>query len=242
MRLKKDKAKPDAPSEPLSEATVRAIEAQREVDEAERQASREAAPVEQVTPEEADSALSRAYAAYANEDSESFLEILVRPKRKSIDYLKIVGIFLAYLVLLYLGLAFIQFISFLLPLIVVGGGWGVWWLLTSLNREYEYIVTKGDLDIDTVIAQRRRKRSFSVRAKDIELMAACTSDDYKQVQRQTIQTRDYSVDPGNEKNWFILSQYKGVRQLTLITPEERVVRAMHRYSPSRVRYNRMVGL
>ncbi|MDI9497765.1 MAG: DUF6106 family protein [Bacillota bacterium] len=242
MRVNKKKPEAERAPEPLSQKTVEAIEARRAVDEAEHELLRAAAPVEQVTEEEAISALSRAYAQYAREDQESFIEILVRPRRRPTDWLQTVAIIVAYLFLVYLGLVFVQYIAFFLPLIVFGGAWGAWWAITSQNREYEYVVTNGDLDIDTIIAQRRRRRSFQVKGKEIELMASCSSDEYRQFQGQKLQTRDYSAKAGDPKNWFIVSQYKGQRQLTLISPEERVIRAIHRFNPSRVRYNRMTGL
>ncbi len=203
----------------------------------------QAAPIEQVSEEQAQSALSRAYAAYAEEAHDTFIEVLIRPKKQMLDYVKIVGIILAYIFLLLISAIFLRYIAFLVPAIIFGGVWGAWYLITSLNREYEYVVTRGDLDIDMVIAQRRRKRVFSLRAKDIELMASCRSDEYRQYQKQSnIQKRDYSEDPKSEHNWFILAMYKGTRQLTVISPNERVIQSMHRYNPSRVRYNRMVGL
>ncbi|MDI9470535.1 MAG: DUF6106 family protein [Bacillota bacterium] len=244
MRLDLNKKKTKEPSapEPLSQKTVEAIEARRAMEEAEQEAVRAAAPVEQVTEEEAASALSRAYAQYSREDHESFIEVLVRPRRRPTDWMQTVGIIFAYLLLVYLALVFVQYIAFLLPLIVFGGAWGAWYAITSQSREYEYVVTNGDLDIDTVIARRRRRRSFQVKGKEIEVMASCSSDEYRQAESQKMQTRDYTVKPGDPKNWFIISQFKGQRQLTLISPEERVIRAMHRFNPSRVRYNRMTGL
>ncbi len=242
MRVNRKKPEAETVPEPLSQKTVEAIEARRAADEAEQAVERAAAPVEQVTEEEAISALSRAYAQYAREDNESFIEVLVRPRRRPTDWLQTAAIIIAYLFLVYLALVFVQYIAFLLPLVVFGGAWGAWWAISSQNREFEYVVTNGDLDIDMIIARRRRRRSFQVKGKDIEVMASCSSDEYRQVQRQKLQTRDYAANPGDAKNWFIVSQFKGQRQLTLISPEERVIRAIHRYNPSRVRYNRMTGL
>ena len=46
--------------------------------------------------------------------------------------------------------------------------YGAWYLLTAQNIEYEYCVTNGDIDIDRIVAQRKRRRIVSVSGKKIE--------------------------------------------------------------------------
>lgn len=53
-------------------------------------------------------------------------------------------------------------------LLVAGAGYGGYWLITGLTREYEYCVTNGDIDIDLIIAKRKRKRIVSVRGGKIQ--------------------------------------------------------------------------
>lgn len=44
--------------------------------------------------------------------------------------------------------------------------YGIYWLMTGTNVEYEYIVTNGSLDIDKIISQRKRVNLISVDVKN----------------------------------------------------------------------------
>ena len=39
-------------------------------------------------------------------------------------------------------------LGMLTPILIIGLGYGAWWLTSKLNVEYEYIVTNGTMDID----------------------------------------------------------------------------------------------
>ncbi len=43
--------------------------------------------------------------------------------------------------------------------------YGIYWFMSSINVEYEYIVTNGCVDIDKIISQRKRVNLISVDAK-----------------------------------------------------------------------------
>lgn len=205
------------------------------------------APVPQVSEEEAESALSRAFRQYQDDPgSDTFIETIYKRKMQGSDYAKIAGIMVLYFVLLtvvFILVGIIPIITTLVPLFIIGGAFGAWWLITGLNKEYEYVVTKGDLDIDMIIARRRRKRAYSVKAKDIEMMASCSSDEYKSMQKQAnlkvINLAAVSDDP---QNWFIVSQYNSARTMAIISADERVIRNIHRHARHRVRYNPAVGV
>lgn len=205
------------------------------------------APVPQVSEEEAESALSRAYRQYQNDTSkDAFIEVIVRRKMQGSDYGKIVGLMFLYFVLITVALiasGFFPFLMTVLPLIVIGGAFGAWWLISGMNKEYEYVVTNGDLDVDMITARRRRKRAYSVKAKDVEMMAACSSDEYRSMSKQqNLKTLNLAANPNDPKNWFIVSQYKGTRTMAVISPNEKIVRNMHRFARHKIRFNPVVGI
>lgn len=47
------------------------------------------------------------------------------------------------------------------PILILGIGYGAWWLTAKLNIEYEYIVTNGTMDIDKIINKSSRQRVSS---------------------------------------------------------------------------------
>ena len=96
-----------------------------------------------------------------------FIEKIVRRYKTGKDYLVIAGLMFAAFVIMTAMLFFMEYISFLLPVLIVALIYGLWYMLTAQNREFEYIVTNGDLDIDLIIARRKRKRVFSGKAKNL---------------------------------------------------------------------------
>lgn len=204
-------------------------------------------PAPQVSDAEAESALSRAFRQYQDDpNADTFIERIYTRKKTGTDMAKIAGIMVLYFVLIAVVLLFggaVEFLLSLIPLILVGGAFGAWWLITSLNKEFEYVVTKGDLDIDTITARRRRKRTYAVKAKDIEIMAACSSDEYKSMSKQpNLKILNLAAVVDDPKNWFIVSQYSGARTMVIISADEKVVRNIHRHARHRVRFNPTVGL
>ena len=100
-----------------------------------------------------------------------FCEYIVKVKRSPLEILiSVLGVFLAaILIFLSLGLLSTAFSSFVL-LIDAAIVYGVYILVTHFDVEYEYIFTNGDLDIDKIIAKRKRKRMFSLSVKEFELL------------------------------------------------------------------------
>ncbi len=174
---------------------------------------------------------------YYNRQEDVFMEKIVARKKTAKDYLKIVGLIVLGLILLYIVSLFGTFIGFLLPLILVGIGYALYMLITSTNIEFEYIVTNGDLDIDQIIARRKRKRIFSCKAKDIELMDKVGSDEWKAAERQTgRKLLDCSQTLDSQGNWFILSDYKGQKLKVVFAPDQRMLKSMKRFNPSKIKY------
>lgn len=60
------------------------------------------------------------------------------------------------------------FIGALAFLILCGAIYGAYWLISGMSIEYEYILTNGEIDVDKIIAQRKRKRLVTVSAKTFE--------------------------------------------------------------------------
>ncbi len=172
---------------------------------------------------------------------DSFIEKIVSRRKSPVERLKTVGIVFAALILMAVSMGVLP--SLWAPLgsisifLVAGVGFGAWWLITSANLEYEYIVTNMDLDIDRITAQRKRKRLFSAKAKDFEICAKRNGPNYKEFAKGAFKLLDYSASPDSPDCWFIVTQYKGERVMVLFEPDERMVQNFRRFNPSRVKFD-----
>ena len=177
-----------------------------------------------------------------------FIERIVHRKKDGIHYLKVAMIIVTALILAFTSIVIvgsISVVSFLVPLLLVGSGYGAWWLITSMDLEFEYIVTNGEIDIDSIVHRRRRKRLFSGRSKDFEIMAKLDSDEFGDVSRTlqrdkkkgSLKIVDCSAVPGSPASWFFIANYKTGRMLVVFDPDERILANLKRFNPSRVKYN-----
>ncbi len=177
-----------------------------------------------------------------------FMERIVRRKKDGTHYLKIALIIAtAFMLATAIGwiVLAIPVMSFLFPIVLVGCGYGAWWMITSQDIEYEYIVTNGEIDIDSIVHRRKRKRLFSGRAKDFEVMARLDSDEFRDAARRVEQERksgnlklvNCAAVPGNAASWFFIANYKTGRLLVVFDPDEKMLVNLKRFNPSRVKYN-----
>ena len=147
------------------------------------------------------------------------------------------GYMLAALLLLFAAFMFQNILDVLLVVVIGGIGYGLWFLLTGLNREFEYSVTNGELDIDVIFSRRKRKRVFSGAARQFEIMAQVNSDEYRQAQKGQFKLLDCSAFRGARDNWFVISEYQGNRVLVIFAPDERMLTHLKKYNPSKIRYS-----
>ena len=137
------------------------------------------------------------------------------------------GIILAVILLGFsLFFLFTPFSSFVL-LIDAGVVYGAYILITHFNVEYEYILTNGDIDIDKIIAKRKRKRVLSFSTKEFEIVAP-----YKQGENYTnlldLGTRNY------ENAYYAVFSKDGQKKTLVFNPPQKMIEAMKTYSPRTV--------
>ena len=96
---------------------------------------------------------------------DTFVEQIVKKKKDGKDIALIVGIWILFVIVSAAAVLFLRMLGFL---ILCGAGYGAWWLTTERNREFEYSLTNGSIDIDEIIAQRKRKRIVSVNGEKLE--------------------------------------------------------------------------
>lgn len=129
-----------------------------------------------------------------------------------------------------LGLLFI-FICVIIALV-----FGARYLATSMNLEFEYIVTNGDMDIDEIIAKRKRRRVIAIKFREMEIMAKVNGNHKRDFDNHSIQKFiDVSASPNDDNAYFIIVR-TGKTGLTRIifTPDERILDSAKRFAPLHV--------
>jgi hypothetical protein len=172
---------------------------------------------------------------------DAFMEKIVSRRKNPKERLKTTGIVFLALILMAVAMGVLPNLwaplSSISIFLVAGIGFGAWWLITSQNQEYEYIVTNMDVDIDRITAQRKRKRVLSVKSKDFEICAKRNGPHYAEFAKGAYKLLDYSSDPKSADCWFAIVNYAGERVMILFEPDDRMVQTFRRFNPSRVKYD-----
>jgi hypothetical protein len=168
---------------------------------------------------------------------DTFMEKIVEKKKTPKDMAIRIGIVLAALLLVMI-LMDVSFrypqITGISPLLWIGAVYGAFYLVRSRNIEYEYIVTNGDLDIDMIVAKRKRKRIFSANCKDFDILARYRGTHYERSMDE-IKNRIEAVSTMQAEDiYFIVLNYKGERTIVFFQPTEKMLDSFRKFNPRNV--------
>ncbi|MCL2089080.1 MAG: hypothetical protein FWH14_06325 [Oscillospiraceae bacterium] len=160
-----------------------------------------------------------------------FFEQIVpkRPEKK--DAVKGVLILLGTLAVFSLLLFLAAFMRELAPLIILAA-LGVFYLGVLLYRnlsvEFEYIITNGELDVDKIIAKRKRKRILSVNVKTFDARGSFSKDEQL---RERYDTKIFACShiDDTENMYAIFSHKTFGKTLLVITPNQKIEENIKRY-------------
>lgn len=164
---------------------------------------------------------------------DTFIEKIVVRKKTYKDHLISAGMILAGVVLFF-GLQMIQVLAQFFLLIAAAIVYLLYQFITSRNVEFEYIVTNGELDIDMIIAQRKRKRIFSSNCKDFEILAKLKGG-LNDRRIEGVNKKILAVSSMDSDDvYFALLNYKGERTAVFFEPNERMLNAFRIFIPRKI--------
>lgn len=152
---------------------------------------------------------------------DTFVEQIIVKKKGPKEIAIITGTILLVVILVFVLFLFLNYFSLVIDMLLI---YGAWWLITGQNVEYEYSVTNGDIDIDQIIAQRKRKRVVSVAGSKIEIAGPYNPTEFagRRFDR-TVVAAPAETAPGVW--YFTYHSKKSGSTLVLFQPEERVMDA-----------------
>lgn len=158
---------------------------------------------------------------------DSFVEQLVKKKKGGREIGILAALWLAAVVLvLVLALFLVQFIGMMLALVLaVLVCWGAWWLSGTQNIEFEYSITNGELDVDQIVAQRKRKRLLSVNASKAEMLSPYTAEI---AARRFERVLMLAPSPEDATFCFTYRSKKYGNTLVVFMPDDRVLYAFYK--------------
>ncbi len=162
-----------------------------------------------------------------------FMEKIVKRRKTAVDSVIIAATILIGLMLIMI-VGSLSFLQSFMPVVLVAIAYFGYMLIRNRNVEYEYIVTNGELDIDMIIAQRKRKRVFSGSCKEFEIIAKMTSGQYNQ-SYENIKKRINAVTSMDSNEVYFISTVKdGEKILIFFEPHPKMIESFKKYIPRKV--------
>lgn len=160
---------------------------------------------------------------------DNYKEQLVKKGKDSSDTLKwllvtAAGI-IAAAILMFLSLQFLNnfIIGLILAAVVL---WGTYYILGGFYIEYEYILTNGEMDIDKIMGQRKRKRLITA---DVKSSTAFGKE--KTAVKGDMTLVDVSCRE-SDNNYYIDFRHRELGNTRLIfTPNEEMLEMIEKYIP-----------
>ncbi|MFA7636935.1 MAG: DUF6106 family protein [Monoglobales bacterium] len=109
--------------------------------------------------------------------------------------------------------------------------WGIRVLISNQNKEFEYTVTNGDVDIDLIIAQKKRRRIISFNAKNIDKMAPVDQLSGAETFSKEI---DASAHDGRFDVYYISATIRGEKTKILVNPSRKMLDILKNYRPDNI--------
>lgn len=106
------------------------------------------------------------------------------------------------------------------------------WIYT--NIEYEYSFLNGELSIDKIMGQRKRKHIAEFNIKEAELVAPSLSEDIVRASQNTV-IKDFSSGSKTEDMYSIIIDGKEGRSQVVFEPDENMIDAMYHIRPNIVK-------
>jgi len=166
---------------------------------------------------------------------DSFMEHMIKQRRKGSDIFKSVLIVIAAIILSLLVtpifLVFPEAIS-IWPLTVAAIFYGAYRLICRFSVEYEYVLTNGELDIDKIVNRKRRKRLITIHSKSfIEFGKVDSSKKHREDKNQLVKTIDASANSPVHPDYYAIFFKNGQKMKLVFNPTQKMIEEFKVYAP-----------
>lgn len=162
-----------------------------------------------------------------------FVEYMVRKQKSMKDTFIIIGTVIGVLIVGFIALGLLGGLGPVAALLI---GYCGYLIITSRSVEYEYSVTNGELDVDKIIAQRKRKRLLSIHVKEFEIVAPVNDERYrKEFENIDIKkTIDASSTVKSQNVYFAVFTLNGEKCRLIFEPTQKMLDAFKAFIPRNV--------
>lgn len=161
-----------------------------------------------------------------------FNEQLVKKKMNGTDIIKGVGMVAAGLVIIFASAFIIPgAMLFIAAAVIVGEVF----FIRRLNLEFEYAFTNGDLDIDTIYNQTKRKNSLSIDVRNFIVMIKVNDPNFKSEVGNITEVKNFGTGVVTDTTYAAVYEQDGKRIQLVFDPNEQVFNGIKMYIPKKIK-------
>ena len=145
--------------------------------------------------------------------------------------LLLAGLFVVFILMNFI---LIQFIGTIVLLVIAGIVYLVYRLVTSINLEYEYILTNSDIDVDMIINARRRKRMTTVNLRSVECFAQKKSPEFNRFSNSRGIKKLFACrDAADDNTCFVVYTEGEQTKMLFFDPNEKIADRIKTLNPQK---------
>lgn len=166
-----------------------------------------------------------------------FNEYMIKRNKTAKEIFLSALLYIAAAILSVIGFTFLTMVKLgsIALLLVCGLFFGAFKLSSRMNKEFEYICTEDNIDIDVIMNATSRKRLISFSIKEVELIASVNDDTYKnRLNEQFEKVIDATTARKDANVYFAIVEKKG-KTLVKFEPPHSILSNLYKFAPSKVR-------
>lgn len=163
-----------------------------------------------------------------------FNEWIVKRRKTAQDYMSVaITVMVTCMVLYGIMLQFMAYkLVYFIPVEIAVVLFIAYKIIASMNVEYEYSVTNGDIDVDRVISKKRRKRMVSVKLRNVEYFAPFEGEHIRVAEDTSIRRIiDASSSLDAPRLHFVIYYNNSEKTLLLFEPTDEMIENFSHYVP-----------
>ncbi len=173
-------------------------------------------------------------------DKTVYLEQLVKREGSILDWVKrigilVLGILLCFVLWFLLSAVAPSVLAAFFPVLFALTVWGIWIFWRRQSKEYEYIYTDGNLDVDCVYHRGTRRSMVSIDCREFEVIAPAENPDYQKLfERKYDKVLDAGRGGIRENTYIAICNRENRTLKMMFEPNERILEAMKKYIPRKL--------
>ena len=140
-----------------------------------------------------------------------------------------VGLVFAATLLTFIFMLFSMFLQSFTLLLIAGAWFGAIYLIRTSSKEYEYIFTDGEIDIDVISGKTRRKRMITIKPEQIVSVEKYTDGCMQRLLTPDVKNKHDFSSGNHHTSYVIMANINSTKTLIVLSPTERFIESWKPY-------------